>query len=633
MENRRLTLIVLSAVIACLAASDARAEVPDFAEYVPGDCLFYAGMPYSKEYVTATKKSEAYKFSQNEEVVKLLEEMFESVPMELGEVKEIFAKSGLTWKDLFALQLGGVALALDVKMIQVKMPKDAGDMPGGMKMPMMPRVNVAVYLDKSNGDVKAVWGKMEKLLNVLSEGEKPALKKASLKIVDTAATFYKPTDPSVPPMLDGILVFEKGDITVLSTSKAFAAEIIGCINGNGKNSLAKNDLYIKTMAKLGDKRMSTMFFNMKETLSRFGGMMKRDKDAETALKIIQLESLQAIGGSGWVDENGAVSQFYMYCPDGKFALLKPFQYGRAKFATLNGVGKNALGFISVSLNPAKLYDDFLAMVKAADADAYKEALENIAEAEKEAGFKIKDDLLASLGGEVTLVMTSATLQLDVKELPVPLAVIIELKDRDKFEKAYKAICKSEKIKPEVRKYGEKKHEIQVLPKGAVCITGKYFMAANCARTLEGVLDTMDGEGGKVVDTDHYKKAMKMLGGEPSFLFFLNYKEYGNLLESLGKMMPGMMRPPTPMPDMPDDMEDMDDAEEAPTGFDEGGTTGDEKEEWEEEEEMPEVPEMPDPMKMMETVSRFWKLFSDHFPGTYMSVHGDKEGLMLKFAMP
>jgi hypothetical protein len=198
MEKRRLTLIVLSAVIACLAASGARAEVTDFAEYVPGDCLFYAGMPYSKEYVATIKKSEAYKFSQNEEVVKLMEEMFESIPMELDEAKEAFAKSGLTWKDLFALQLGGFALALDV---------DTAGPKSGMNSP--PQVNVAIYLDKSNGEVKAVWGKMEKLLDALSEGKEPALQKESLKIVDTDAAFYKPTDPSTPPMLEGILVFEK----------------------------------------------------------------------------------------------------------------------------------------------------------------------------------------------------------------------------------------------------------------------------------------------------------------------------------------------------------------------------------------------------------------------------------------
>jgi len=377
-----------------------------------------------------------------------------------------------------------------------------------------------------------------------------------------------------------------------------------------------------------------MFFNMKETLSRFGKMMEEDEDIKTVLKIIQLESLQAIGGSGWVDENGSVSQFYMYCPDGKFALLKPFQHGRAKFGTLGSVGKDALGFISVSLNPTELYDEFFSVLKTADADAYKEALEGLEASEKELGIKIKDELLASLGGEVTLVMTSAKLQLEVRQLPVPLAVIAELKDRDKFEKAYKAICKSEEIKPAIQKYGEKKHEIQVLPEGAICITGKHCIVANSARTLESVLDTMDGEGGKIADTDHYKKAMKMLGGEPSVLFFINNKEYGKFIENMMQMMQSMMQPP--MPDMPDDMDD-EWEEEMSTGFDKDGTIGGGEEEWEEEEweeeEMPEAPQMPDPEKMMETFFKFWKLFSDHFPAMYMSLHGDKEGLMMKFAMP
>ncbi len=648
MEKRKVILTVLTAVITCLAVSEAAMAVKDFAGHVPGDCLFYYGFPYSQEYATLIKKSTAYKFSQNEEVMKLMKEMFESIPMELDEAEEIFAKSGLTWKDLFAFQLGGCALAVDVKMVQMKMPEDmkGEDWPGkeepvkeapdGMEMPMVPKVDVVLYFDGSNGEVKAVQGKIIKLLDTLCEGKEPALKKKSLKIAGTDTAFYEPTEPPPPPAPEGILVFEKGDLTVLTTSKAFAAKIIECINGNGKNSLAKNELYNKTIAKLGDKRMTTMFFNMKETLSRFGKMMEEDKDAKTALKVIQLESLQAIGGSGWVDENGSVSQFYMYCPDGKFALLKPFQHGRAKFGTLGSVGKNALGFISVSLKPTELYDEFFTVLKAADADAYKEALEGLEASEKELGIKIKDELLAALGGEVTLVMTSAKLQLEVKELPVPLAVIIELKDKDKFEKVYKAICKSKEIEPKIQKYGEKKHEIQVLPKGAICITGKHCIVANCARTLEGVLDTMDGEGGKIVDTDHYKKAMKMLGGEPSVLFFLNSKEYGKLVENMMQLMQSMMQPPMPMPDMPDDTED-EWEEEVPTGFDKDGTIDDEEEgleeeEWE-EEEMPEVPEMPDPKKMMETFSKFWKLFSDHFPAMYMSLHGDKEGLMMKFAMP
>ena len=646
MEKRKVILTVLTAVITCLAVSEAAMAVKDFAEYVPGDCLFYYGFPYSQEHVALIKKSTAYKFSQNEEVMKLMEEMFESIPMELDEAEEAFAKSGLTWKDLFALQLGGYALAVDVKMVQMKMPEDmkGEDDPGKeepvkegrdeMEIPMVPKVDVVLYFDGSNGEVKAARGKVIKLLDAVCEGEEPALKKKSLKIAGTDTTFYEPTDPEPPPAPEGILVFEKGDLMVLTTSEAFAAKIIECINGNGKNSLAKNELYNKTIAKLGDKRMTTMFFNMKETLSRFGKMMEEDEDIKTALKIIQLESLQAIGGSGWVDENGSVSQFYMYCPDGKFALLKPFQHGRAKFGTLGSVGKDALGFISVSLNPTELYDEFFSVLKTADADAYKEALEGLEASEKELGIKIKEDLLASLGGEVTLVMTSAKLQLEAKELPVPLAVIAELKDRDKFEKAYKAICKSEEIKPAIQKYGEKKHEIQVLPEGAICITGKHCIVANSASTLEGVLDTMDGEGGKIADTDHYKKAMKMLGGEPSVLFFINYKEYGKFIENMMQMMQSMMQPP--MPDMPDDMDD-EWEEEMSTGFDKDGTIGGGEEEWEEEEweeeEMPEVPEMPDPEKMMETFFKFWKLFSDHFPAMYMSLHGDKEGLMMKFAMP
>lgn len=684
MSRRKLMLTVISAALACLAMT-AEAAVTDYAQYVPGDFLLYYGFPYSAETAAKIDAAPSSKIMQDEQFMKVMDEFFASMPMKV-EKDNPASKAGLTWKDLFALKHGGFAIALNVKMVEMKMKMEG--LPPGTKLPMMPQVEGAIYADKSNAEIKPVLDKVIKAMDIASEpGPNKAVDKKEVNIAGVKAVFYADLNPGMSGVT-GIYLFEQGDMTVFATDEALAEKIINYINGKGDDSLAKSDLYTKAMAKLGDKRLNAMFLNAGESVARFQKQVEQQPDAAGVMKALNFDSLKAIVGADWMDENGAMSQIYLYCPDGKFGLLKPLQSGRANFATLDGVGKKSFAFASVSVEPVGLWNWFVSILKDTDKAKYDSFNKDLQDSEKSMGVKV-EDILAALGGEMTIVMTSPSLQGDAKGLPVPVALVAELKDKAKAEQIVAKIYETQKLKPEIEEYGTAKHQINILPTAAVCMTDKYCIIANGSRTMGEVLDTMDGEGAKMTDADHFKKATALLGGNNAALFYVNMKDVANVMENLEKWQdaigggigkPQGPNPPegmdgeeVPAPDTPfalaalavfirdggttpappeakpeegsadADSEDAGLSEEGPTeedaNLDEQDTNNEEVVPNGEEEPLP--PEnFPMPphhggkdKEMLTKVAALLKVMSNYTPAMYVGVAADNEGMSIKMVIP
>ena len=692
MSRRKLMVTTVFAAMACVAMT-AGAAVTDFAAYVPGDFLIYYGFPYSAETAAKIDAMPSSKMMQDEQFMKAMDDFFASIPLKAGK-GDFASKAGLSWKDLFALKHGGFAMAFDVKMItkEIELPEGA-QLPPGTKPPVMtlPQMEGAIYADKSNPEIKAVLDKVMKALDLASaEGPDKSLEKKEVNIGNVKAVYYADVNAEENAgagSVSGIYVFDQGDMTVLAAGEALAGKIIDYVAGKGNDSLAKSELYTKAMAKLGDKRINAMFINVGEQLARFHKQIEEQPDAANATKAMNFDSLQAIVGADWLDENGSMSQFYLYCPDGKFALLKPFQNGRANFATLDGVSKKSFAFVSVSIDPLGLWDWAVSLMQQTDKKKYDSFNKDLQDSEKEIGVKFRDDILAALGGEMTIVMTSPSLQGDAK-MPVPVALVAELKDKVKAEQIVAKIYETEKLKPEIEEYGTAKHKINILPMAAVCMTDKYCIIANGSRTMEDILDIMDGEGAKIAGTDHFKKAAALLGGNNAVLFYVNMKDVANVMENIDKWQDAFGKTKEPSDAHPEGMEGGevpppdDQGEEVPapdTPFAlaalavfirgeavqpaegdsgaEGEDTGTEEEELTEgenpdnpdatgeeavpgEDWQPQSPEdFPMPKhgiqgkEMLKKVAALLKVMANYTPSMYVGIAADNEGMSIKLVVP
>jgi len=628
MLRRRLMLTVLTAAMLSLVIS-AAAAARDYAECVPGDFLMYYGFPYSQETAAKIDASKSGKLLQDEQFLKILDELFSSLPMDLEESNPL-EKAGLTWKDLLALKHGGYGFALNVKMVKMENPPE--DMPEGMEMPPMLSVEMVLFIDKSNAELKAVLDKALKAMNAYSEkGDDQKFEKSEVNLGAVKAVFYKPAEDTQAGM-EGIYMFDQGDMTIFATNKALVEKVIGLMTARANDSLAKSELYTKAIAKLGDKRMTAFFFNVTETMTRFGDQLKQNEESSNVLKALNMDSLQAIVGSEWVDENSAMSQIYLYCPDGKFTILKPLQSGRANFNTLNGVNDKAFAFVSVSVDPVGLFDWISNLMKEADETGYDDFMQSMQDAEKELGFKIKEELLASFGGEMTIVMTSPSLQGDAKGFAVPVAGIVELKDKLKAEAILKKIYEKNKIEPEIQEYGAAKHQINVLPMAAVCLTDKFCVIANSTRTMEELLDVMDAAGGNITATAHFKSAKAILGDNISLLMYINLKDLANVLDNIEKWQ-NAFGGGAEEPEGPIDEEDGGDGEDVPAPDDEDmpfafATLGLLVADDAADEDAP--PAEKEPVKQM---AALLKVVGNYMPAIYIGVGADKEGIFIKMVMP
>ena len=130
---------------------------------------------------------------------------------------------------------------------------------------------------------------------------------------------------------------------------------------------------------------------------------------------------------------GSVAEMFFLATTGE-------RKGLAKFLSLKGAApgfenapEDALQFASLSIDAVDLYDTALGMVKSADPFQHQRLLDDIGQFERDAGFSIKNDLLPSLGPNVSYYTA-----LPREGLTPDAVTTFELKDPARFERCVQA---------------------------------------------------------------------------------------------------------------------------------------------------------------------------------------------------
>jgi hypothetical protein len=614
---------VMLAVVGLLALIGAEAfAATDLATFAPDNTLGMFSFNYSKENADRIQKSNLYMMLASEELKGCLQEFMKLIPQDAGS-EELLEKTGLELSDLLALKYGGFGISfglVEQEPLRDIVPAPEGGEPGEEPavppvghepMAAPPKPEMALYMDGANPEIKALTGKLIAAMDKFSEGEDAAFKKSDIKIGTIDAKSYEVLEHKADAPGE-IVVFVSGDVTVFAAGKECATKIVNCVAGQGKGSLAQTELYTKATGKLDARRMTTFFLNT----GALWEVAKGQKDVPPPVfDVLHLDSVQSVVHGMWADAEGTFGHTYIYCPDGKFFLLKPLQGGRANFETMNAVGSRAFLAMSISSDPSEFYDYVLGMIKQADENAYDQAIRVIGDTEKQIGLKFKEDILAALGSESTIVMTSPSMTFDAQFVPFPLAIIMEIKDKDKLEKVLETLYAKFDMKPRVEKYGEGGHELEVLPYFVLCRTEKHCILAASERTMEEILDTMDGKAGRLVDTARFKAARKMLGEKAAVFTYCNTKEMAlgmamaSRWVSLAPLFQHGMRPVRIEGSGPPNP----DAQPA--------------------EEKPKETEAEVMAKVMKQMVVLCDLFGRYFPETYSAINGEADGLSIRSAHP
>lgn len=608
---------VMLTVVALLALIGAEAmAATDFATFAPEDTLGLFSYPYSKENAEKIQQSNLFKMLSSEELKGALAEFMKMIPRDAMKENPL-EKTGLELGDLLALKYGGFGISfglVEQEPLQDIVPApeggEHGEEPaeppvGHEPMAGPPRPEMALYMDGANPEIKALTDKLIKALDAFSEGEDAAFKKGEAQLGAVKAVSYEILKKDDEP--GEIVVFVSGEVTVFAAGKECATKIVNCIAGQGKGSLAQTELYTKATGKLDARRMTTFFLNT----GALWEVAKGQKDVPPPVfDVLHLDSVQAVVHGMWADAEGTFGHAYIYCPDGKLFLLKPLQGGKASFETMNAVGSRAFLAMSISSDASEFYDYVLGMIKQADEKAYEQATAMIEGVEEQIGLKFKEDILAALGSESTIVMTSPAMVLDAQFVPFPLAIIMEIKDKEKLEHVLEVLYAKMGAAPRVEKYGEAGHELEVLPYFVLCKTEKHCILAASVRTMEEVLDAMDGKAGRLVDTVRFKAARKMLGEKAAVFTYCNTKEMAMGM-AMGSRWVSMVpyfqhkNRPAPPPTEPGEQPE----ENPPMTLDEI---------------------MPNVMKQM---AALYDLFGRYFPETYSAINGEADGLSIRSAHP
>jgi hypothetical protein len=513
--NKTRTMAMGAALVFCIAfASAATAAVNDFARCVPKEALVYIGVEFRPDVVRALQESPGYKMQQDERFKALMTEFYDLVGGLCQKNGVPLKDMGLSFKDLEDLQEGGFAFAGGVIMRPT--PDGEG---------VTPAPDAVMLFDTTAPKAKGFFDKAKKAMDVLVQ--KKILKSTTPKVEGTEATVYEIVktenmDEMLPAMVMPAIA-TSGEVGIIALHPESLSRCLKVISGAGKESLAENELYKKSVEKLSKKRMCTVFENIESIVNfvmRFAPLEKEKK--AMILDDLGLKNIKAMAASAWADKDGSYCEIYYYIPELKTPFARPFLHTMANFDLVKGISKYSAGFAAVSFDAPELLQIIRDVAKSVGGeDALKAVNGAIEDFNKEAGFNLEEDLLKSLGHEMII---SMPLSLEIGAAPsvLPLFVAVEIKDRQKVEGIINGLLKKAGATIGRKKVGE--NMIYTHPFGSYCFTGKYLVVSNTPTRIEEFLDTMAGKNLSVANTEYYDKAMKFLEGKKSMLLYMNVEQ-------------------------------------------------------------------------------------------------------------
>ena len=580
MRSKGITLAILCLLVLA-AATRAHAAVKDFATYLPQNTLVYFEIDNDPAKIKDMNQSASGRMGADPRYVKLLEDSMVQYEVLLAEAGFSLKEMGITAKDLLGVQQGGIAGAFWLEI---------GTMSGGDGSPY-PFPRGALFFDLSTSASRAMWTKINAIAGQLAA--KGKLIPGEETIAGIKARVFGVKDTHVEGEVK-ITFLQKDDIGIIALTPETMKALLVCGARSGDN-LAKSENYRKSVGKLSDKRLTTIYFNIEcfvDTMVKMAGERLPEPIQQKLFNVLKIDTLRSLAIGSWADKNGEYLDSFLYCPGMKCPLLQPFTGTAEHFKLIEGVSKYATGFVAMHIEPAETCKMIQNTFKqAVGEDVFNHYMQQLAAQESEIGFSVEKDLIASLGNEVLFAMPSLSLDLG----GIASIMAVEVKDRAKVEKVIQAAIKGINaliqkhdtnglgLELEFAKKTVGKYTIYyTLLGGAYCFMDKYLIIGSNADRIEQFIDAMNGKHPSITDKDEYKKARRVLGNDNNMFGYMNMEHLYRLMGLMYYLQDMFMSAATCLPRELDEARPLQ-PEEWPED-EEGWEEGDEK--------MPEEPDRP-----------------------------------------
>lgn len=210
-----------------------------------------------------------------------------------------------------------------------------------------------------------------------------------------------------------------GDRLILTLGRP-ALEASLDLAGAPERSLASHPAFKKAAEKTGwAEAMAGLYVNTQAALGQFGAMIP--SQAQPVVQACGIQNLKALAATSRFADGGIRDTVYLHAPGSRGGVVPPA--GRSlDLAVLKCVPGNASLLSMVRVDPGAQAAHLLKLLRNTDADAYQRATEAIAQAEEMVGFRIQEDLLASLGTQ--FVFSHSRFE---------SVLMVEVRDQAKFE--------------------------------------------------------------------------------------------------------------------------------------------------------------------------------------------------------
>ena len=428
--------------LAALMAAPVAAQKSDLKRALPASTLWFVTLPDIDGSVGEFADMPLAKIWREQEVQVFLGDLIKKGKAQWQEGVAQLAKqveksqSPLSVDEILSLRVHGVTIALTG--LAVEASPEMGQ--------VLPDLGFMVHADF--GSSAPVWRKaIEFGLRMLEKRAGERVVRKDGKIGDVATVELVPQLPGLKMSLN--LGFRGTGLLIATRAAEFKASLEAW--ASGKEVLTALPSYKATAKHLATQGAELESFlqmgPLLDTVMRLvATVAEATKDqmpmpldvagVDRALDAIGLRSIVAIGSTVTYSGSKAVWHDYTLCPAPGRKGFTATGYGDLSTDFLRWVPKDSTSVSGSKFNAIALYDGILGAIKAYSPDIAKMAERRLAMIEKHIGFKIRDDLAASLGDEYVSwsMPMAATMQLP------EMGFVIKMRDPEKFLKVAKQLA-------------------------------------------------------------------------------------------------------------------------------------------------------------------------------------------------
>jgi tetratricopeptide (TPR) repeat protein len=316
----------------------------------------------------------------------------------------------------------------------------------------------------------------------------------------------------------------------------------------GVYTLANSEGFARARRQSPGTPLFEMFLNTGEIGKRFEGLLP--VEIKQACHDLGLDAIDSIYYASAIHDGDSLDTMYIDTPGGQRGLLalggdRPIDDGALAIVPDSAVYCSAL-----SLDASKAWDTVMSAVAAvAPAEVVAEMEREIARAEAEMGFAIRDGLLAALGDELV-----AYAELPQNGFIPGFVMTIELRDRAEGARILGTVLGASGASVRQVAFGARTLHVITIPDEDVPVSpcfsfeGDRLVFGLTVGALKDALTRMDSGGGRIVDSPHFQAAFRGLdrshAGAIEFIDMRLLAAYGYDLAI--NMLPGYTDPNVPL---------------------------------------------------------------------------------------